>query len=243
VDATGGQGDATRGTGIRRTLDALAAGDPRVDPTHYRVADGEAGTVVLVGVVHDHPASRYRTRAVVDALSPATVAIETPPALVPTFEARADRGDDAGGEMTDAVASAGSARVVGIDAPAARFLPALARELRSNAPSLDVVRDVSRSLGRMTLRALRVRFGRAGASEPTRSVDEGSASAQAENERSRLRESDTLLAALDPPLATRILDSARERHMAARLRALRARGGVAVAVVGFAHLDAVADAL
>jgi hypothetical protein len=74
-------------------------------------------------------------------------------------------------------------------------------------------------------------------------VDRGAAPArQADDERRHLARSRALLAAVERPAGERLLDRVRERTMAARLRALAGEGAV-VAVVGLAHLDAVADRL
>jgi hypothetical protein len=73
------------------------------------VADGDehAARVVLVGVVHDHPASVYRAGHVVDRVAPDAVAVELPGLALDVFE----RLPPAGGppvEATDADGESGA---------------------------------------------------------------------------------------------------------------------------------------
>jgi len=65
---------------------------------------------------------------------------------------------------------------------------------------------------------------------------------QADDERTCIDRADSVLSAFETPPAAAVRTTARERYMADRLRSLRADGPV-VAVVGMAHLDAVADRL
>ena len=65
---------------------------------------------------------------------------------------------------------------------------------------------------------------------------------QVADERRHRSRSRSLLRAIERPHADRILDGARERAMVRRLAALADDGDV-VAVVGFEHLDTVADGL
>ncbi|WP_336035058.1 hypothetical protein [Halobacterium yunchengense] len=228
--------------------------DPRLAPKYVRVVDsGAAAPVVLVGVVHDHPASVYRARTVVDAVAPGAVALELPDALVDLFATYAERGDGVGGEMAAAVDAAGDATVVGIDAPNPGSLRALAAEARAaDASPRDVARTV-REFGRLAAETARGWLAAAGVpgewvdgvpgGAQTFDCSAGDAPAdQAAHEAAHVRRSTSLLRSFEVPAAARLLDAARERYMAERLAALGGQSAV-VAVVGYSHLDAVADAL
>ena len=65
---------------------------------------------------------------------------------------------------------------------------------------------------------------------------------QAEDERVQIRRARAVMDAFVPSPATRVRDTARERHMARRLESLRLWGDV-VAVVGHGHLDPLVDRL
>jgi len=65
---------------------------------------------------------------------------------------------------------------------------------------------------------------------------------QAEDERACIDRANSMLSAFETPAAAAVRTTARERYMADRLTDLRAAGPV-VAVVGMAHLDAVAGRL
>ena len=71
-----------------RTAIGLDLDDPRLNDAYLRVCPGgpEEGTVVLVGVVHDHPSSQYRAQRVLEAVEPTTLALELPPLALPLFE-------------------------------------------------------------------------------------------------------------------------------------------------------------
>jgi hypothetical protein len=55
--------------------------DPRLDAERVRCLPGApgAGAVVLVGVVHDHPASVFRVTRLVERFAPDVLALELPP--------------------------------------------------------------------------------------------------------------------------------------------------------------------
>lgn len=60
------------------TLPAIdVESDPRVTGDYIRQVSGDAGTVTLVRVVHDHPASTYRVREVIDELDPLTERLDS----------------------------------------------------------------------------------------------------------------------------------------------------------------------
>jgi len=235
---------------LRRRLDELAGDDPRLDGQYVRVIDATPEPVVLVGVVHDHPASVYRARRVVDALDPGVVALEAPNAVTPAFEATAREADGAtGGEMAAAVSAAGDADVVGVDAPGSGTLRSLAAVLAEERPSASAVAGTLRNLGRIGVHAARGRLRAAGVPERwlggefdrSQRYDctaNDPASEQASHEATELDRSTSLLRAFDPPPATRVLDAVRERQMGRRVGSLAVEDLV-VAVVGFSHLDGV----
>lgn len=236
---------------------AAVLADPRVDPEHLRlVTDPERPPVLLVGVVHDHPASRYRVRSLVEALSPDVVGVELPHLAVPLFESVGrDSASGEAGEMAVALAAGADrdARRVGIDRLDGRFLERLVAELRSASPSLRTVRRVLGDVATVGRHAVSCRvaaaLGRTDAAlaEAKRTYDapvDASAppAEQAADERRQLTRSRSVLRAVERPAADLVVDAARERTMAATLDDLRNDGRV-VAVVGFDHLDDVADEL
>ena len=234
---------------LRRQLDALAGHDPRLDGQYVRLVDAAPEPVVLVGVVHDHPASVYRARQTVDAIDPDVVALEAPDAVTPLFASRARADSSLGGEMTAAVGAAGDADVVGVDAPGRGTLRSLAAVFADSRPSAPAVAGTLRNLARIGAHAARGRLQAAGVparwlgGEFDRSQEYDCTAAdpageQAAHEASRLERSTSLLRAFDPPPATRVLDAVRERQMGRRVAALAA-DDLVVAVVGFSHLDGV----
>lgn len=210
--------------------------------------------VVLVGAVHDHPASVYRAAAVVEDIAPAVVALELPSLAIPLFERFAVErtAGDPGGEMSAAIRASGDARIEGIDMPTTTYLGALARTVRDAAPAPGDLLDVVRETVGVTRHALRCRVAASSRSsvpveDPVDAHDHDCESTappavQADHEAARLSQSRSLLSALEAPVAARVVDTAREAAMARRLAALGGAGDV-VAVVGFDHLDDVADRL
>ncbi len=234
--------------------DLVDADDPRLSAEYVRVLDdGEEPPVVLVGVVHDHPASVYRARTVVDAVEPSALALELPDALVPLFTSYAADGTT-GGEMAAAIdaADAADTDVVGIDAPDVGSARALLATFRSNESSVkDVVRTL-RAFGQLTVETVRGRLRAAGIPAgwlgkvpgTSQAFDASSADApseQAAHESAHVRQSTSLLRTFEVPAPTRLLDDAREQYMVDRLTALR--GESVVGVVGYSHLDEVARGL
>jgi len=230
--------------------------DPRVDAAAIERVGSDDGTVVLVGVLHDHPASTYRVRAVVEAVDPAVLALELPPLAVPLAACHATderTPPTLGGEMSAAIQAADTDRVVGVDGPATGFLWHLVDELRAERASLDTLRRTASRLRSITTTALGRRVAAAVAAltalqvtvDPPTVYDTGHSddpTRQAAEERRRVETAVSMLRAFAPPPAAEVVRSARERYMTERLKALRTTGDV-VAVVGMAHLDAVADAL
>lgn len=232
--------------------------DPRTTGEHVRWLPGTAaeGDVVLTGVVHDHPASTFRVKTIVDAVGPAVLALELPPLAVPLFERYAAderTSPSAGGEMSVAIQAAKTEVVVGIDGPTPAFLWRLARTLyREEAPT-SAVRPLLRGLVAVSKHAVACRLA---ASAPWWAADRLPISTpaphgcdwadhpaqQAADERAQLRRAETALNVFGRPGAGRVRDIAREAHMADRLAELRKQGSV-VAVVGMGHLDPVAQRL
>lgn len=231
-----------------------AAADPRLDEASIERVDD--GRIVLVGVLHDHPASSYRARAVVDAVDPDVLALELPPLAVPltVHHAADERTPPAlGGEMSAAVQAADTDRVVGIDGPSVGFLRYLAAELYAERAGPATVRRTIGALRSVTATAVTRRTVAAVAAltavqvavDPPTVYDTGRAdepARQAAEERRRVDTARSMLRAFTPPPAAAIRRAARERYMADRLAALGRTADV-VAVVGLAHLDAVAGHL
>ncbi|WP_336001145.1 hypothetical protein [Halorientalis halophila] len=224
---------------------------------HVRRLPGEAaGDVTLAGVVHDHPASRYRVGELVAAVEPDVLAVEVAPLALPLFEGYAtdDRSPPAfGGEVSAAIAAAEDARVVGIDGVDGTFLRTLARKIEAERPAPSTLATVASSVASVLRRAAICRLGATVASttgfrlevdDPV--VHETTLSdppaTQADDERSQLSRSLTLLRCADPPEPIRLRDDVRDECMASRLDDLRTEGDV-VAVVGRGHLDPLAERL
>jgi pheromone shutdown protein TraB len=148
-----------------------------------------------------------------------------------------------------AALSAARGETVGVDGIDAGFLRRLATTLRAEDASSTTVRRTARSVAGIGRRAVACRFaavtGREGPGpnggsanyDCTAADDPATQAADEQRHRSRSR---SLLAAVERPHADRVLDSTREAAMARRLVSLRREGSV-VAVVGFDHLEAVAD--
>lgn len=237
-------------------------GDPRLRDEYVHTESGPTGDVTLIGVVHDHPASVYRTQAVVRERDPEVVALEAPPLAVPLYETYARNASAEtrrttetpptfGGEMSAAaqVAAEIEASVVGIDAPTGDFLGRLVRNCWKEDASARTLRRVFSGVASVTRHALVCRTAAAVASRTGFRVEvdspvehdcrvSDSPKAQARDERQQATQTQSLLRAFDTPEPVRLRDDTREEHMAARLRSLRSRGSV-VAVVGLDHLDGI----
>lgn len=232
--------------------------DPRLTGEHVRriAAREDRCPVTLVGAVHDHPASAYRARRVVEASDPDALALELPPLAVPLFEKHAATEGAlprSGCEFAAAIRTAATDRVVGIDGPSAAFVRRFAGRLARDRPPARTVRSAVRSLWSVSKHAVSCRIGAAvagltdlavGVKNP---VEHGCTRAddpavQADDERTQVRRAMTVANALGGDAAGGLRQATREAHMAARLRDLRQDGSV-TAVVGIAHLDAVAEAI
>jgi len=171
--------------------------DPRLSAEYVRTIDGDdangaadgRGSVTLVGVVHDHPASAYRARTVAAAAAPDVLALELPPLAVPLFERYAAESDEkdegggaaggrtsgvtdldatrwtpaSGGEMSAAIRAADADRVAGIDGPTPAFAVVLARHLLAEGSSFRTARAALGRFVRASGHAIRCRLAAAGA--------------------------------------------------------------------------------
>jgi hypothetical protein len=232
--------------------------DPRVSGDYVRrlPGSGDDGDVVVTGVVHEHPASAYRVRSVVEDTAPDVLALELPPIAIPLFERYADdpgTPPDAGGEMSAAIRAAPPATVVGIDGPTPAFLWRLAGDVYRSDAGWSTVRRLSRGLLSVTTEALACRLAATfGGPSGFRRGSNGPADddcdwrdppeAQAADEADRIRRAMSVQHVFGESGAVELRDGAREAHMADRLASLR-REGTVVAVVGVDHLEPVADRL
>lgn len=232
--------------------------DPRVEPDQLRLFDdGDGQPLLVVGCVHDHPASVYRARSLVASLRPDVVAVELPGLALPLFErvGRESEEPPTGGEMGAALAAGADvdARRVAIDTLDGRFLRSLAGELRRESPSLGTLRRVFDALSNVSTHALSCRLsaalGRYGSTTPItdraydHDVDRIAPPVdQAADEQRQLTRSLSVLRALERPVADDVVDSARETTMVEHLESLRADESV-VAVVGFDHLSGITELL
>lgn len=224
--------------------------DPRLSPEAVRCieATDDLGAVILVGVVHDHPASEFRVRHAIETVNADVVAIELPPLSVPLFSRYAATKEDPpplGGEMSIAIQTA-DVPVVGIDAPNRPYLSRVARALVGRQTSLGVRRSIIGDLARISAHAVVTRlgslYGRL-ARPPvlyqpiqydTSPFD--TPGEQATHESAHLSTRASFLRAVQPPPSIEVIDDLREQAMADRLASLRGDGRV-VAIVGMEHLD------
>lgn len=234
--------------------------DPRITGEHLRQLPGDPGTLTLVGVVHDHPASTYRAQRVVDALDPSVVALELPPISVPLFEeyAATERQPPTfGGEMSAAIQAAAPNVAVGIDRPTGGFFQHLGEQLLKQRPSVATLRTVLSNAVSTTKHAVLCRFAAVLAARSSIRLEIDSPARydvdcrdppkkQAVDERAQIRRSRAFLNAFrtsNRSRAARLEDTAREEAMAARLSELRTQHEHVVAVVGIDHLDSLTERL
>jgi len=231
--------------------------DPRLRPEFVRYIPGTdwRGDVVLVGVVHDHPASVFRSEYLVRTLDPDVVAVELPPIAVPLFETFGRDPASAevlGGEMSVALQAA-TWEKVGIDAPSVRYTWDLFASLVRHGVPLDVavlvLRDLVHSYAQATwtlIAALAWYLFRVRLDAHERfeyDVDRSASPAEmAHSETSHIAQREAFMQAIESPPAVVLIDTVREETMAERLRQLR-RDGDVLAVVGFEHLERITDRL
>lgn len=240
------------------TMAADSQTDPRLDEQYVRCVPGTdgTGTTLLVGVVHDHPASVFRVVRLIGLVSPETLALELPPLAMSLFRLYARdqfTPPRLGGEMSAAIQAGGDVRTGGIDAPNRTYLRLLIEGPLADPASPGDLRAVARDLVSGFAHAAACRVGAlVGAVTPLRLrlyshieydcslLD--SPSVQATHEASHLSQRQFFLRAIETPSAIERIDATREEGMIERLRELRL-GGDVVAVVGMEHLDDVASGL
>ena len=231
--------------------------DPRSNEDFYRElpGSGRRKDAVLVGVVHDHPASAYRVKSIVESVDPDVVGVELPPLALPLYERYADVGETPptfGGELSTAI-QATNGEVVGIDGPSLRFLGRLGRTLYREDVTRSTVSKVLESVGTVTRNAIDCRIAATRMKWSDSQFRVGSPvdhdcewgddpREQARDEREQFRRARAVASALGTPEAVRLRETIREDHMAARLETLR-RESTVVAVVGLGHLDPLAERL
>lgn len=231
------------------------ATDPRLTDEYVRLIEREdAGDVLLLGSVHDHPASSYRVGERVRAFEPDALALEVTPLSLPWFVRNAEREDPSPAcEMTAAVAAAPGARPVAIDGLDAEFFATLARNLRAEGPDFSTVRAVARGVGAVAKHATKSRLAalvdrytpyRPSVGRPIEHDCDRTdpPDVQAADERRQASTSLALLRAVERPAPVAVRDETRETCMVRRIERLREEGAVA-AVVGVGHLEAVATEL
>jgi len=231
--------------------DLASSSDPRIDDEYVRQV---ANRFVVIGVVHDHPASSARARTVVRTIDPDVVAVELPPIAVSLFrDPDSNDGEPFGSEIRAAIDAADEdARVVGIDSLGPGFFSVLYRRARLEGAGPSTVRKVGSDLFDVATHALACRVA---AASPWSVVDPGNRkefdhdvgradppAVQAEDERRHLSRARSLLGAVRRHPAETVLDSSRERNMANNLASIEGHRTV-VALVGFDHLDEVSDRL
>ncbi|MDS0476607.1 hypothetical protein [Natrinema sp. 1APR25-10V2] len=235
--------------------------DPRITPQFCRRYPETTGDLVLVGVVHDHPASVARVERVLERVDPDTLALELPPAALPLYKiyARGDADDPTpprfGGEMSAAIRAAPDADHVGIDAPNWSFLRELVARLVADRVSPATARRVLSSLGGATREAVasRVAATLTHATSMTVAPDDpieydcdpdDPPEQQADHERSHVAGVQALLGSVDTDgSALAYRDETRERCMIDRLETIRSEPGDVVAVVGVDHLERLEEGL
>lgn len=233
--------------------------DPRLSSEYIRHFEGTVegdGEVVLVGVVHDHPASQHRVREVVTEVAPDVLALELPPVAVPLFERYAEDSSSPpvfGGEMSAAIQVADESRIVGIDGPSTAFAGRLARRLVRERAAAGTVRDVAESFTSVSRNAVVCRGAAMLSTLMSRQISVDSSiehdcewsdapDVQAADEKSKIQKSKAVLNAFEGSAATQLQDGVREAHMSAEVSRLRQDGDV-VAIVGIGHLDALTERL
>ncbi|WP_226039478.1 hypothetical protein [Natrinema sp. DC36] len=236
--------------------------DPRITPQFCRRIADSTGDLVLLGVVHDHPASIARVERVLHRLEPETLALELPPVAMPLYRIYARNGDADdptpprfGGEMSAAIRAAPDADPVGIDAPNWSFCRRLVARLVADRVSPGTARRVISSVGGATREALACRVAATLTHATPMTVVPGDRveydvdpedppDRQAAHERSHVAGVQALLGSVETEgSALSYRDDTREGCMVDRLEAIRSKPGDAVAVVGVDHLERLAAEL
>lgn len=233
--------------------------DPRITGEYVRPVSGAEQPLVLVGVVHDHPASAYRVREVIQSVDPAVIALELPPIAIPLFEQYA--ADERtpppfGGEMSAAIQATSAAKPVGIDRPTWKFGRRLLGNLVRERPSAGTVRTLASNMVSTAKHAVFCRAAATVAAVTSLRLEvdapishdtdwSDSPAVQARDEQRRIRQTQSFMNAVgtgEYSRASSFEDKTREQHMAEQLSDLNDEGPV-VAVVGIDHLAPVAELL
>lgn len=230
-----------------------AVDDPRVTSQFCRSVGRPDDDIVLLGVVHDHPASVGRVRAVLERTEPDILALELPSAAVALYRAYA-RDEQTpprfGGEMSAAIDATSNAEITGIDAPNWPFFRRLVARLVADRVSPSTARRVVSSLGGATRDALTCRVAATLTDVTSMTVarddpieyscrHDDEPETQAAHERAHVAGVQALLGGTDGATSSSLdyRDETREQCMIEKLRERGDRGAV-VAVVGVDHLDA-----
>lgn len=234
--------------------DALVeTSDPRLDRRYIWCHEGTAdlGSVLLVGVVHDHPASEYRVRRVLELGSPDILALELPPLAVELFRLYARDPEvppQLGGEMSIAIQGT-DASVVGIDAPNRQYLSLLVKRWLTRSIPTDLLLPTLKDFLLSSTHAVTARLGASVGSfmpAPPRLYDPiryecsqfDPADSQASHEADHLSMRESFVNAVKLPPSLVLIDDLREESMIQRIRQLRRNGDIMV-VLGMEHLDSV----
>jgi len=235
---------------------SVCENDPRLTGEQIRRIQNPSGTVTLVGVVHDHPASKHRVRSIIEDAKPDILALELPSLAIPLFESYAVDSRTPplfGGEMSTAIQAVATDRIVGIDGPAPGFVAALGRTLLAENASRSTVQSVAGNLLSATKEAVVCRAAGVVADITSMRLEvdspveyetewEDSPEAQAADEHTQLNRAHAVMDALEPSRAVAFQDMARESYMTDQIEKLSQQGDL-VAVVGSGHLDEVTDQL
>lgn len=250
-------GDMFSCSEVTAITDAISP-DPRIKREYLRCIPGinTRGTVLLVGVVHDHPASIGRVEAILATLQPEVLALELPPLAMPLFREYA-AGDFVpprlGGEMSTAIQAGGAVRTVGIDAPNLAYLRRLFTKFRTGAAPLELLFPLGRDLASSVLHTAATLLAALVGSVTSVRIKVyvhsvygatllDSPDAQATDEAAHLSKQQAFIRAVERPIVRRLIDETREDAMVEAIQRLRCEGDV-IAVVGMEHLDPIADRL
>jgi pheromone shutdown protein TraB len=229
--------------------------DPRLTGDHVRRLQSTRETeLTLVGVVHDHPASKYRTRSIINTVNPDVLALELPPLAIPLFTEYANDTrvpPTYGGEMSSAIQAVDTADVVGIDGPTVEFACSFFEKLLTEHHLKGTMRKAIHNLASVSKHAALCRLAcvLARRANLTVEVDEpvshdcswdDDPKIQATDEHSEIRQAKTVMNVFETSEANALRKRLREDYMANELASLPEDKRV-VAIVGIGHLDEVAD--
>lgn len=232
--------------------------DPRLQSRYLRCLPGTSslGAILLVGVVHDHPASSFRVDAILETIEPDVLALELPPLALPLFRMYSRdvyTPPRLGGEMSLVLQTAGPVRAVGIDAPNRTYLHRLGLRCLDRDTPNDLLPAVVKDLLSTSVHAVACRLG-ALLGSVSRLLPRlyshieydctllDPPGVQAEHEADHIDKQQAFLRAVEIPRWRRLIDETRDDSMAADLHELRS-GGDVIAIVGIEHLDPLEERL